>query len=89
MNKLKLANELRKFLKLAEGINSYSLREHSIRKLKYDFNKYELNDLEGKLNEEFFINLENDYKKLDRIRLMQNMYVPHEDFPFKKTEEKI
>jgi hypothetical protein len=89
MNKTRLANEFIKFLKLAEGINSYSLREHSLRKLKYDFDKYEKNDTEGKLNEEFFSKLENDYIKLERIRLMQNMYVPYENFPFKKTEEKI
>jgi len=90
MNKIRLANEFKKFMKLAEGINSYNLREHAIRKLKYDFDKYEKIE-DGKLNEEFFSKIENDYQKLDRIKLMQNLYVAHEEFPYKKTEteEKI
>lgn len=88
MNKTRLANEFKKFMKLAEGINSYNLREHALRKLKYDFNNYEKIE-EEKLNEEVFTKIQQEYEKLDRIRLMQNMYVPYEEFPFKKTDEKI
>lgn len=82
MIRTKLQNEFKKFFKIAEGINSYNLREHTIRKLKYDFEKF--NNMEDKdLDENFFERLEIDFERLNRIKLMQNMYIEFEEFPYK------
>ncbi len=79
----KVLKEYKKFLKVAHNINSYNIRMHALRKLRYDFQ----NILKNKdFNDELFHKLKLDFDKLNRIALVQNINVPYEDFKFRNTD---
>ncbi len=83
MNQSKrLLREYKNFLKLAHNINNYNIRTHTLRKLRYDFTNY-LKD-QDKVNELLFAKLKNDYERLNRIALIQNINVPYEEFKYTK-----
>lgn len=81
--KTRILAEYKKFLTLANHINSYNIRMHTLRKLDYDFDKYLKNE---NLGEEIFQKFENDYAKLNRIVLIQNINLPYEDFKYKNEK---
>ena len=78
----KILVEYKKFLKLAHNINSYNIRIHTLRKLRYDFQNY----LKNNSNEEIFTKFKQDYDRLNRIVLVQNINVPYEDFSFNRAD---